>query len=351
MHGPADRGANVAVETRDAAPTLGDRARDVRVGRFHVDLTEALRSWLGTVFAIVALVVVFSIMKPQFMSFLNWENIAIQMSVLLVISLAGTFPILIGSIDLSVGSVATLGGIVAAMSLRHGGLVAGVAVPIALVVGLGCGLVNGLLLARLRIPSFLVTLGTFFALDGVASWLINGSPIPIIDLRYSRIFDGHIGSFPTIFLWALGVLLLSVLVCRYTRVGRHFYAVGNSEPASLIAGVNVRLIKVIAFALSGLFAAFSGFLLSIHQLSGSPEQSASLLLPSIGAIVIGGTALSGGVGGPGRTLIGVVLLAILINGMQLAAVNPYLQLVVEGVVVILAVILSRQKLGVFSVIK
>lgn len=314
-------------------------------------LQVAFRSWLGSTFVIVAMVIVFSIAQPRFMTLQNWQNIAIQMSVLLVISVAGTLPILIGSIDLSVGSVATLAGIITALSLQHGGVAGTLAVPIGLAVGLGCGLLNGLLLALVRIPSFLVTLGTFFALDGLASWIISGAPIPISDQGQSRVFDASWGVIPTIFLWSLVVLLVAVAICRYTRLGRHFYAVGGSEPAAIIAGINVKFVKIAAFAISGLLAGFSGFLLSVHTLSGSPQQSAGLLLPSIGAVVIGGTALSGGVGGPHRTLVGVLLLTILINGMQLLSVDPYLQLVVEGAVVIIAVIMSRQKLSVFASVK
>jgi ribose/xylose/arabinose/galactoside ABC-type transport system permease subunit len=338
----------------DAAPATAGAAGSVH-GRGgnkpRVQLAEALRSWLGSALVIAAMIVIFSIAQPRFMTLQNWQNIAIQMSVLLVISVAGTLPILIGSIDLSVGSVATLAGIVTALSLQHGGLAAALAVPIGLAVGVGCGLLNGLLLALVRIPSFLVTLGTFFALDGLASWIISGAPIPISNSGQSRIFDASWGVVPTIFVWSLIVLIAAVAICRYSRIGRHFYAIGGSEPAALIAGINVKFVKVAAFALSGLLASFSGFLLSVHTLSGSPQQSAGLLLPSIGAIVIGGTALSGGVGGPHRTLIGVLLLTILINGMQLLSVDPYLQLVVEGAVVIIAVIMSRQKLSVFAAVK
>jgi ribose/xylose/arabinose/galactoside ABC-type transport system permease subunit len=313
-------GATVDMAAPQAAHAGNAESRPVvaRSNRPRLHLQEALRSWLGS---------------------------------LLVISVAGTLPILIGSIDLSVGSVATLAGIITALSLQHGGVSGTLAVPIGLAVGLGCGLLNGLLLALVRIPSFLVTLGTFFALDGLASWVISGAPIPIADQGQSRVFDASWGVIPTIFLWSLMVLLVAVIICRYTRLGRHFYAVGGSEPAAIIAGINVKFVKIAAFAISGLLAGFSGFLLSVHTLSGSPQQSAGLLLPSIGAIVIVGTALSGGVGGPHRTLVGVLLLTILINGMQLLSVDPYLQLVVEGAVVIIAVIMSRQKLSVFASVK
>ena len=326
-------------------------SRQFSVGGVRFNLRDALRSWLGSFLVIVALIVVFSVLQPRFMTLQNWQNIAIQMSVLLVISVAGTLPILVGSIDLSVGSVATLAGIIIAMSLQAGGAAAALALPIGLLVGIACGGLNGFLLAQVRVPSFLVTLGTFFALDGLASWIIKGTPIPIYAEGPGRVFDSYWGALPTIFMWALAILAVSIVLCRFTRLGRHFFAIGGSEPAALLAGINVKFVKIMAFAISGLLAAFAGFLLSVHTLSGSPQQGASLLLPSIGAIVMGGTALSGGVGGPHRTFVGVLLLTILINGMQLNSVDPYLQLVAMGAVVILAVVMSREKLSALSVVK
>jgi ribose/xylose/arabinose/galactoside ABC-type transport system permease subunit len=321
-------------------------------GRRPIDIRDASRSWLASVIVIILLAIVFSIFQSRFLSTTNLRNIADQMSVLLVISVAGTFPILIGGIDLSVGSVASLTGVVLSLCIQPGGLGAGAAICIGLLVGVGCGLLNGLLIALARVPSFLVTLGTYFALGGVAAWSVQGTPLPANSASLSKVFDGSLGGvLPILFLWALGVLLLAVLGCRYTRLGRHFYAVGGSELATIIAGVNVRFIKVAAFTLAGVLAGFSGLLLSIHTLTGDPNQGSSLLLPSIGAIVIGGTALSGGTGGPSRTLVGVVLLTVLTNGMQLLAVNPYLQLVVEGAVVVVAVILNSEKTGALSVIK
>jgi ribose/xylose/arabinose/galactoside ABC-type transport system permease subunit len=317
------------------------------------DLQSAMRSWLGTLLVIFALIIGFSLLQPRFMSVLNWQNIVIQGSALLVASLAGTFPILMGSIDLSVGSVASLVGVSLAVFLEaRTGPVHDLAIPLVLLIGLACGLLNGILFAVMRVPSFLATLGTFFMLDGLAAFIISGIPIPIVMQEpVVPIFDSQIGPVPTMSIWAMAILVLSVLGCRYTRLGRNFYAIGGSEPAALIAGINVRFVKLTAFALSGLLAAFAGVLTSIHSLSGSSGQNADMLLPSIGAIVIGGTALSGGAGGPHRTLLGVLLLTILINGMQLLAIDPYLQLIVEGCVVIAAVILSRPKLSVFAAVK
>ena len=310
-----------------------------------------MRSWLGTALVILALVVIFAILQPRFLSPLNLRNITSQMSVLLVISVAGTLPILIGSIDLSIGSIATLAGLVLAMGLRDTGIPGIVAIGAALAVGIACGLLNGTLFARVRIPSFLVTLGTLFALDGLASFIVRGTPVPITDGELAQIFIGDVFGIPAIFLWAVAVLVGTAILTRYTVLGRNFYAVGGSEPASVIAGIAVIRVKILAFALSGMLAAFSGILLSFRALSGAPQQSAPLLLPAIGAIVIGGTALSGGVGGPLRTFMGVLLLTVLLNGMQLLAIDPYLQLVVQGAVVIVAVVMSRERSGALTAVK
>ena len=319
--------------------------------RISFNVGDVRRSWLTIVIVIVLLGITFSFLQSSFLTVTNFKNIADQMSVLLVIAIAGTAPILIGSIDLSVGSVASLTGVTLAIGLQNWGLGPAESVIIALVVGLGCGLLNGLLIAIARVPSFLVTLGTYFALAGIAAWAVQGTPIPVNSASLSSVFDGSVGGLSTLFLWALGVLAVSLFGSRYTRLGRLFYAVGGSELATVIAGANVRLIKVSAFALSSLLAGLSGLLLTVHTLTGDPSQGSTLLLPSIGAIVIGGTALSGGVGGPHRTLLGVILLTVLTNGMQLMAVNPYLQLVVEGAVVVVAVILNSEKTTAVTVIK
>jgi ribose/xylose/arabinose/galactoside ABC-type transport system permease subunit len=326
-------------------------ARRSRLNLRGFDFQAALRSWLGTVLVIVLLIVIFTVLQPRFLSPLNLTNITSQMSVLLVIAIAGTFPILIGSIDLSVASVATLAGIVLALGLRDGGSLAPLALPLALLAGVACGLLNGFLFGRMRIPSFLVTLGTLFAIDGFSSWIVHGTPIPITEADMTRLFTGDVVGLPTIFLWAAAVLVLASVFARYTRPGRYHYAVGGSEAAAVIAGIPVTRVKVGAFVLSALLAAFAGCLLSFRALAGAPEQASPLLLPAIGAIVIGGTRLSGGVGGPMRTFMGVLLLTVLINGMQLLAVDPYVQLMVEGAVVIIAVIMSRERSSVLTAVK
>lgn len=327
------------------SPTPGAPPENhTRQSRSRIDLVDALRSWLGSMLVVIVLIVLFTSLQPRFMTVLNWQNIAVQMSVLLVVAVAGTLPIMIGSIDLSVGSVATLAGVLLAYFLAQGGALAAMSVPLALLAAAACGVLNGVLVSLLRVPSFLATLGTFFALDGLASFVVDGTPVPIdIESTPSLIFSGSVGPLPVIFLWALLVWAIAVVLCWKTRLGRHFFALGGSEPAAIVAGVPVRRVKATAFVVSGLLAGFAGVLLSIQLLSGSPQQGGSLLLPSIGAIVIGGTALSGGVGGPHRTIVGVLLLTVLINGMQLLSVNPFLQLMVQGAVVILAVITGRKR--------
>lgn len=321
------------------------------IGSF--DWRSALRSWLGIVIVIILMSLAFYLLQPRFMTLGNWQNIVIQGSALLVISIAGTFPIVIGSIDLSVASISSLTGVLLALVLRdQSGWMHNLAVPIAVLAGCACGVFNGALVALMRVPSFLATLGTFFMLDGLAAFIISGIPVPIqIQDPTVNVFDGYIGPLPNMFIWAFLVLVVAFVVVKYTRFGRHLYAIGGSEPAARVAGVNVVFVKLATFVVSGALAAFSGVLLSVHALSGSSGQSAGLLLPSIGAIVIGGTSLSGGGGGPHHTLLGVLLIVILINGMQLLAINSFLQLIIVGMVVIVAVVLSRPNASIFSAVK
>jgi ribose/xylose/arabinose/galactoside ABC-type transport system permease subunit len=306
---------------------------------------ETLAGIVGPLVAIVVLVVVFTALNSNFLTTVNLLNIVRQSAVLLVLALAGTFIILMGSIDLSVGSIVTLTGICGAIFLRDLGEIA---VLLILLIGLACGLINGLLFAYGKLPSFLVTLGTLFAFDGLALFISEGTPIAVsFGSSIDPVFDGDVfGEIPAIALWALGVWIVCVLVAKYTTFGRFTYAIGGGERVAELSGVPVRRYKLLAFMFSGLLAGIAGLLLLFRINSGSPEMGEPFLLTSIAAVVMGGTALTGGVGGPHRTMIGVIIIAILSNGMNVANVDPFLQIVVQGVVVIAAVSLTvdRSKL-------
>ncbi len=296
---------------------------------------------VAPIVVLLGLIIAFTIMDPRFFQYENFLNILRQSSVLLVLAMASTVVILMGSIDLSVGSVLSLSAFTGALLVQSTGSTA--VLLLCPIVGLLCGLFNGGLVALGRLPSFLVTLGTLYAFDGLSKYISGGRPVSLKPGGVGDIFTGSIGGFPVVVLWALLVLVVSILVARYTRFGRYLYAIGGNEKTTRLSGVPVTRYKVYAFMIAGLLAGFAGLLQLARARSASPDMGAEFLLPAIAAVVMGGTPLSGGIGGPARTVIGVLIIAILGNGMIIASVNPYLQYVIQGLVVIAAVALTMDR--------
>jgi ribose/xylose/arabinose/galactoside ABC-type transport system permease subunit len=305
------------------------------------------RHWSSVtpIIALVVLVVVFALADPRFFQYENALNILRQSAVLLVLAMASTIVIMMGSIDLSVGSVLCLTAFAGAMMAQAtGSTTVLLLLPL---IGAACGLLNGALVAYGRLPSFLVTLGLMYAFDGIAKYLSGGRPISVRPDALIDAFGGSIGGFPTVVLWALLALVVAVVLVRYTRFGRYMYALGGNEKAARLSGVPAARYKIYAFLVAGLFAGLAGLLQLARARSASPDMGEPFLLPAIAAVVMGGTPLSGGVGGPARTVTGVLIIAILGNGMVIAAVDPFLQNVIQGLVVIAAVALTidRAKLS------
>jgi len=285
---------------------------------------------------LLGLGIFFSVASPSFLNVNNAFNLLRESSTLLVISAGATLVVVLGSVDLSVGAVATLSGtIVALMSAKNHGLM-----PLLLAVptGLGCGLVNGLLVALARLPSFLATLGTLFVYSGVAVKLTGGYAVPLQNPTLDNLVNGTaFAGIPNISFWALVAIALVSFTAYGTTFGRHIYAIGGNERVATLSGLPVWRGKLLIFLLSGLLAGIAGLMLDARGGGSSPTMGDAFLLNAIAAIVMGGTSLSGGTGGPGRTILGVLTITILANGMTLLEVDPRYQSIVFGVIVILAV--------------
>jgi ribose transport system permease protein len=285
--------------------------------------------------AFLVLLVVFAVTAENFLSAANVANLVRQGSVLMVIAAGATLVVVAGSVDLSVGAVATLCGTLGAVQGLHGHHWVLWTLPL---VGALLGSLNGLLVAVMSLPSFLVTLGTLFIFAGIASRMTQGASVSFFDEQLDlAINDSSILGIPNIGWWALLALLITCLIAYKTSSGRKVYAIGGNESVARLAGVNVKLLKVLVFTLSGFSAGAAGLMLLGRGGGSSPVMGDPFLLSAIAAIVMGGTSLSGGAGGPGRTVLGVAAITVLANGMTLASVNPYNQNVVFGVIVILAV--------------
>ena len=291
--------------------------------------------------AIVLLVLYFSIRSSAFLTTRNAVNIATESSVLLIIAVGSALVILMGSIDLSVGATASVAGIMAArVAGSHGawGLLAAVAT------GIVIGSVNGVLFTVVRIPSFLVTLGTFNVLSGLGLIITNSVPISITSNSYANLANTFvIGQVPLLVFWALGVLFIGMWAAAYTRFGRVIYAIGGGEKVARLSGVPVTRYKIYAFIVCGALAGLAGGLLSAYLQVGGPTIGQGYMLESIAAVVMGGIPLNGGYGGVSRTVLGVLVLGILTDGMNVLGVDIYYQSLVQGIVIISSVAFSLNR--------
>lgn len=298
--------------------------------------------WLP-VAVVLGLIVFFSLATESFASLRNFSAITGQAGTLLIACLGCTFVILMGSIDLSVGATVLLVGAASVQVLNATGIGQGIIV-VAAAIGALLGLVNGLIYVRGRIPSFVVTLGTLSVFSGIALQILEGRAISFDAPGLEELAVGQlIPRLPNIALCAIIAWAVVVVVASRTRFGRYMYLIGGGETVARTAGVPVNRYKIYAFVLSGLLAGIGGILAVARLGAAGPSLGQDLLLNTLAAIVVGGTSLAGGSGGPQRTLIGVLIIAILDNGLNLMGVSQYSQMIVKGAVVIAAVLVSRER--------
>ena len=295
-----------------------------------------LRQYGGIVIALIILCTVFTIANSRFLSLANFMNIFQQVAVVAIAAFGMTWVILLGEIDLSVGSIIAVAGMVGAQSLALGtGFPA--ALLITIIAGAILGAVNGLLTARLLLPSFIVTVATMSIYRGLVSLPTGGAPLMISDPNWQAIGASHFLGVPLI-IWILLVLFLANhIALSMTVFGRETYLTGGNREAALYSGIRVGRVKIIVFTLSGIMSAIAGVLLSSRLYSAQTNAGVSYELDAIAAAVLGGTSLSGGVGTIPGTLIGALIIGVLNNGMNMLSVPYFYQLIVKGVVIIIAV--------------
>jgi ribose transport system permease protein len=294
--------------------------------------------------AFVVVFVLFAIMlgNEGFLSRNNLLNIFRQTATITVIAVGMTFVISCAEIDLSVGSIAGLSSVVSAMTIANYGLVPGIIAGLA--VGALVGATNGALVSLLGIPSFLVTLGMLGIAFGIAQWITDSAPQPILDDTFNTIFGGgDIGPVPGLLIWmALAVTVGAVVLAR-TKFGRQVLATGGNRMASEFTGVNTKRIKFSVLLISGTMASLAGMLYAGRLQSGRFQWGSGDELSAIAAVILGGTSLFGGSGTIIGTLVGALLIGLINNGLILAGLESSQQQVIRGVIIILAVALARKK--------
>jgi len=272
----------------------------------------------------------------------NLLNIARQTATISIMAVAMTFVIASAEIDLSIGSVAGLASVASAMAMSSFGLVAGVVAGLG--VGLVVGAVNGGLVAWLKVPSFLVTLGMLGLVVGVARWITASAPIPIADNTFIQIFGGgDLGPLPSLLVWAVVFVAVGAVVMNKTKFGRQVRATGGNTQAAMFTGVNTARIKFYVLLLSGVVAAIAGMLYAGRLQSGRFQWGTGDELSVIAAVILGGTSLFGGRGAVIGSLFGALFIGLINNGLILAGLDVSQQQVVRGAIIIVAVALSSKK--------
>lgn len=294
----------------------------------------------GILIAFLAICLTLSFISPQFLTLSNWTIIFTQVSINALLAFGVTFVIITGGIDLSIGSVLAVSGVVAALLARQDNYPVIVPVLGGLLVGLLFGALNGFLITKSKIAPFIVTLGIMTIGRGLALIISKGRPISNLSDSFNFIGGGDILGIPFPIIVLFVVFLICSVVLRKTIFGRYVYAVGGNEQASWASGIHVNQVKIAVYSICGLLAGLAGILLTSRITTGQPNAGASFELDAIAAAVIGGSSTSGGVGSIQGTLFGVILIGVLNNGLDLLNVSSYYQQVVMGVIIIGAVLLD-----------
>jgi ribose/xylose/arabinose/galactoside ABC-type transport system permease subunit len=308
----------------------------------------------GVAGQIVCLVIVMSIFAVGTRGkYLSWDNLQVILSLagipaILAIGLHQT--IVLGGIDLSVEGVAGICIVLVGMLLKNKFNASDIGfwiVPVVMGAGGIAGLLNGLVITRLRIPSFISTLGLSWILAGIAVYINKATTVPLLDTQVQGIVNGSFLGIPLIALIALGLALLMQVVQDKTRFGGYVYAIGGDEQLAQQAGVHVNRIKIIVFVIAGVFYGLTALALCTQLGSAHPRTGSNILFPAVTAVAVGGVALTGGIGGAKNAALGALIVTALNEGLVLMYVSPYVQQAVNGIVLIAAVALTidRRKLG------
>lgn len=307
-------------------------------------LKKVLQTY-GTLIALAVIIVVFSVLSPAFFTVRNFINITRQISLLVMISIGATMVMTIDEFDLSIGSMASLGGVMAALMA-----VAGLPLPLCfflpILISLIIGWVNGWIVARFRVLSFITTLGMSTVLSGIIYRLTGGATVfQNIPRSFSWLGTYKIGDIPLLSVLMVVFVAIFWFVMRHTVLGRRMYAIGGNEETSKIAGINVQLYKNIAFALCSVMACITGMLIASRVGSANTTAGDGYFLTSYAAVFIGCTLSRKGVPNVLGTLVGAAILGILTNGLTMLQMPTYMQDIITGAIIIFAVIMQKMGKG------
>lgn len=308
--------------------------------RFKNGVVKYFKDNIGIIIALLAMFIfltVFPTTRSTFLTPKNMFNILRQNASNLFLATGMTMVIILGGIDLSVGSVIALSGVVAAGCVVNFGLPEAVGFIAAVAVGAAVGLFNGFIICKTDIPPFIVTLASMNITKGIALVLTGGAPIRCMTDAFKFPGAGYVGPVPTPVILMVVIFVIAALMINKTQLGRHIYAVGGNVQAAKFSGISVQKVKFIVYAYTGVMAGIAGVVIASRLYSGQPTAGDGAEMDAIASVVVGGTSMSGGSGRIGGTLIGVLIIGVLNNGLNLMGVDSNFQYIVKGLVILLAV--------------
>jgi ribose transport system permease protein len=290
--------------------------------------------------SLIVLFVALTIASPNFFTSTNLSSVVRQTAVINIMALGMTMIIITGGIDLSVGAILAMGGVVGTMAMEKGFAIP-TGVLVGILTGFGCGLANGLMITQLRIQPFIVTLGTLGIFRGTTLIITNGLPVHQIPQQFSYMGEGNLLGVPFV-LWILvACAIVTHILLEHTRLGRYTFAIGSNREAAVYAGIPVNFHTTAVYAIGGMLTGLAGMIEASRLMTGQPTAGQGYELQAIAAVVIGGGSLQGGEGSVMGTLVGAFIMGLLSNGSDLLGVSPYLQQAIIGAVIILAVTLDE----------
>lgn len=315
-------------------------AKSAAGSRFGKAVKLYFKENLGIILALLVLCIFLAVNPLTNTSFLtqkNVFNVLRQISTNLYLACGMTMVIILGGIDLSVGSIIALSGCVAAGCVSRYNMPIAAAIVCGVLIGLVVGMFNGWVIAKTTIPAFIVTLATMNIAKGFAYVYTGGSPVRVVTKEWQFIGAGYIGPVPTPVCILAVVLIITAIIMNKTKLGRHIYAVGGNAQAAEFSGISVARVKFLVHTYSGIMAGLAGIVLASRMYSGQPTAGDGAEMDAIAAVVVGGTSMAGGSGKIGGTIIGGLIIGVLNNGLNLMNVNSFWQYVVKGCVILLAV--------------
>lgn len=318
----------------------------------NVLLQHGVAQWfkdnLGIIIALFVLCFILSvnpITSHSFLTMKNIFNVLRQISTNMFLACGMTMVIILGGIDLSVGSIIALSGCLAAGGVVRYNMPLWAALLLGVLLSLVFGMFNGVIISKTTIPPFIVTLATMNIAKGLAYVYTGGSPVRVVTKEWQFLGAGYIGAIPTPVVIMIIVLITTGLIMNKTKLGRYIYAVGGNPQAADFSGIKVSRVKFLVYTYAGLMAGLAGAVLASRMYSGQPTAGEGAEMDAIAAVVVGGTSMAGGYGKIGGTLIGGLIIGVLNNGLNLLNVNSFWQYVVKGAVILLAVFIDYFRQG------